>query len=121
MEKIAEAEFNKDELIRSNDLLMPKKAIFSMCLNMFLMQLSLLHAKNGLPWPKTGYFSVSKTNKRNFWNLFYRSYRNRVEELDQEKLPDLLTLKYHALSDATQMLGGTDKIRQTFIAFQKFV
>ena len=44
-----------------------------------------------------------------------------VGELDQEKLPDLLKLKYLALNDAADILGGVDKIRQTFISFQKFL
>jgi type I restriction enzyme R subunit len=42
-----------------------------------------------------------------------------VGELDQEKLPHLLKLKYQALSDATSILGGTDNILSTFIGFQK--
>jgi type I restriction enzyme, R subunit len=42
-----------------------------------------------------------------------------VGELDQEKLPHLLQLKYHALSDATALLGSTAKILSTFIEFQK--
>jgi type I restriction enzyme R subunit len=44
-----------------------------------------------------------------------------VEELDQEKLPDLLLLKYQALSDAAEVLGGTERIRKTFTAFQKYL
>ena len=44
-----------------------------------------------------------------------------VEELYQEKLPDLLTLKYHALDDATRTLGSVDVIIDTFIAFQKYL
>jgi len=42
-----------------------------------------------------------------------------VEELDQEKLPKLLTLKYQALKDASQELGGINQIKRTFIEFQK--
>ena len=42
-----------------------------------------------------------------------------VGELDQEKLPHLLQLKYHALSDATALFGSTEKILSTFIEFQK--
>ena len=42
-----------------------------------------------------------------------------VEELGEEKLPDLLTLKYQALSDAQEILGGVEHIRSTFIGFQK--
>ena len=44
-----------------------------------------------------------------------------VEELDQEKLPDLLTLKYHAISDASEILVGVESIRSTFIDFQKYL
>ena len=42
-----------------------------------------------------------------------------VEELDQEKLPHLLQLKYHAISDAAEKLGGVTKIKDLFIGFQK--
>jgi len=42
-----------------------------------------------------------------------------VGELDQEKLPHLLQLKYHELSDATALFGSTEKILSTFIEFQK--
>ncbi|MCG6535993.1 MAG: hypothetical protein L7F78_15140, partial [Syntrophales bacterium LBB04] len=42
-----------------------------------------------------------------------------VEELDQEKLPDLLMLKYQTISDAAEMLGGVENIKATFIDFQK--
>ncbi len=42
-----------------------------------------------------------------------------VEELDQEKLPDLLNLKYRSISDAESVLGSVDRIRTTFFDFQK--
>lgn len=44
-----------------------------------------------------------------------------VEELDQEKLPSLLELKYQSIADAVDKLGGVGKIQNTFIAFQKFL
>ena len=33
-----------------------------------------------------------------------------VEELDQEKLPHLITLKYNAIEDAKEILGTIDSI-----------
>jgi len=42
-----------------------------------------------------------------------------VEELDQEKLPKLLELKYQALSDATEQLGAVADIRSLFFTFQR--
>jgi len=44
-----------------------------------------------------------------------------VGELDQEKLPGLLLLKYHAITDATAELGGVSQIRELFIEFQKYL
>ena len=42
-----------------------------------------------------------------------------VGELDQEKLPHLLELKYRAVSDAAEQLGGVSRIREAFVGFQR--
>jgi len=44
-----------------------------------------------------------------------------VEELDDEKLPVILQNKYQALQDGLEQLGGVEKIRGTFIDFQKYL
>jgi type I restriction enzyme R subunit len=44
-----------------------------------------------------------------------------VGELDQEKLSDLLQLKYHTVTDAADQLGGIPAIRDTFIGFQRYL
>ena len=41
-----------------------------------------------------------------------------VGELDQSKLPQLLKLRYKAISDATAELGGVAHIRDAFVGFQ---
>lgn len=41
------------------------------------------------------------------------------EELDQEKLPILLTNKYQSLEDAKEVLGNVGEISKLFIEFQK--
>jgi type I restriction enzyme R subunit len=46
---------------------------------------------------------------------------NGVEELNEEKLPQLLNLKYKAIADAETALGDVEKIRATFFNFQKFL
>jgi len=42
-----------------------------------------------------------------------------VDELDQEKLPILLTNKYQSLEDAKAMLGEVGNISRLFIEFQE--
>jgi type I restriction enzyme R subunit len=44
-----------------------------------------------------------------------------VGELDQEKLPHLIDLKYHAIADAVAALGSVPKIRDVFIGFQQYL
>ena len=44
-----------------------------------------------------------------------------VGELDDQKLPDLLNLKYQSIADAKQELGEIKTIRSTFIDFQKYL
>ena len=41
------------------------------------------------------------------------------EELDQARLPNLIELKYHSMTDAADALGGVDEIRGLFFNFQK--
>jgi len=44
-----------------------------------------------------------------------------VGELDQEKLPSLLELKYNAISDAAAELGSVAGIRDVFVGFQRYL
>ena len=44
-----------------------------------------------------------------------------VEELSQEKLKDLLELRYQSIHDATQVLGKPNEIRQLFVDFQQYL
>nr|WP_243699992.1 type I restriction-modification enzyme R subunit C-terminal domain-containing protein [Lysobacter sp. N42] len=42
-----------------------------------------------------------------------------VDELDLEKLPPLVKLRYRAVSDAAADLGGPEQMRALFVGFQK--
>lgn len=44
-----------------------------------------------------------------------------VSELDQEKLPDLLELKYDTVGDAVEELGRVSEIREVFNGFQEYL
>jgi type I restriction enzyme R subunit len=44
-----------------------------------------------------------------------------VDELNEEKIPDLIKLKYHAVTNAEEALGSVSKIRNTFFEFQKIL
>ena len=44
-----------------------------------------------------------------------------VDELNEEKIPDIIKLKYHAVTNAEEALGSVSKIRNTFFEFQKIL
>lgn len=44
-----------------------------------------------------------------------------VGELDREKLPQLLELKYHDVRDAVTKLGSVGSISEIFIGFQEYL
>ncbi len=61
-------------------------------------------------------------NQKEFLDFVLTKYvESGVEELDLEKLSSLLRLKYQEVEDATELLGGVKKIRETFIGFQKYL
>lgn len=61
-------------------------------------------------------------NQKEFIQFVLAKYIDKgVEELDEWKLPILLNLKYNAIDDAERILGGVDKIRSSFFAFQKYL
>lgn len=47
--------------------------------------------------------------------------KSGVNELDEDKLPHLLELKYSSIMDGVEKLQGIDRIRAEFINFQKFL
>jgi len=64
-------------------------------------------------------FAKLDEKQKDFLDFVLAKYiESGVEELEQDKLPSLLELKYKSISDAAEELGGIEKIRETFIAFQ---
>jgi len=62
----------------------------------------------------------SNNNQQQFLSFVLEHYiAQGVGELDQEKLPDLLELKYHSVGDAVTELGGVAEIRGLFVGFQE--
>ncbi|MFA4955431.1 MAG: DEAD/DEAH box helicase family protein [Candidatus Methanoperedens sp.] len=65
-------------------------------------------------------FKSLDKNQSEFLEFVLSKYvETGIEELGQEKLPDLLKLKYSAINDATELLGSVIRIRATFFDFQQ--
>jgi len=60
--------------------------------------------------------------QQEFLNFVLEQYvKEGVDELDDAKLPDLLELKYKAITDAKRELGDIKSIRDSFIGFQSYL
>lgn len=67
-------------------------------------------------------FNGLDQNQKDFLDFVLSKYiETGVDELDQEKLPDLISLKYYSITDAAEKLGGIEEIKETFIAFQRYL
>ncbi len=65
-------------------------------------------------------FASLDNNQKEFLEFVLSKYIEvGIEELEEEKLPALLKIKYQAINDAIEVLGGVNEIRETFINFQE--
>ena len=72
---------------------------------------------------KAGISSSYKSNKQlDFLDFVLSHYvEEGIDELDLDKLPPLLRLKYNAIADAAAELGSPQQIREVFVGFQKYL
>ena len=67
-------------------------------------------------------FALLNEKQKEFISFVLSKYiESGVDELDQDKLPILLTNKYHSLEDAKHFLGDTADISRLFIEFQEYL
>lgn len=68
------------------------------------------------------HFDHYTDQQRAFLDFVLQQYVNTgVEELQPEKLPVILQLKYKSIPDATRALGDVARIRETFVGFQRWL
>jgi type I restriction enzyme, R subunit len=71
---------------------------------------------------RSAMFAHFGDKQREFLDFVLDQYvRQGVGELDDQKLPHLIDLKYHAVADAVSQLGEVGTIRNLFIGFQKYL
>ena len=71
---------------------------------------------------KENIMAILDDKQREFIDFILSKYvESGVNELDQDKLPLLLTNKYQSLEDALAVLGSVSEISSLFIDFQKYL
>jgi len=122
LNKLADAGYGKNELATMQKLINAEKSDLFDVLEYVAFAVKPITREVRVAEAQSNIFALLNNRQKEFLEFVLSKYiETGVEELDEEKLPDLLTLKYHAIQDASEILGGVENIRTTFFGFQKYL
>ncbi|MBL7185260.1 MAG: DEAD/DEAH box helicase family protein [Phycisphaerae bacterium] len=122
LNKLTDAGYGKGELATMQKLIDAEKSDLFDVLEYVAFAVKPITREARVAEAQSNIFALLNNKQKEFLEFVLSKYvETGVEELDEEKLPDLLTLKYHAIKDASEMLGGVENIRTTFFNFQKYL
>ncbi|MFA6039350.1 MAG: DEAD/DEAH box helicase family protein [Candidatus Peribacteraceae bacterium] len=122
LEKIAELGYGKDELETLQKLISAEDSDLFDVLSYVSFAIKPITREKRVEGASEAIYKGLDDKQQEFLEFVLSKYIDSgVEELDEEKLPKLLNLKYHAIADAENALGSVAKIRSVFIGFQKLL
>ena len=123
LEKLEEAGFSKSDLLTLQELVnMEKSDLFDVLEYVFNGNFKAMTREARVAAAQATIFAVLNNKQKEFIEFVLSKYiESGVDELDQEKLPLLLTNKYQSLGDATDVLGDVSGIKSMFVGFQKYL
>ncbi|MFN8413742.1 MAG: type I restriction-modification enzyme R subunit C-terminal domain-containing protein, partial [Anaerolineales bacterium] len=122
LEQLEQVGFGKEELTMMQSLINAEKSDLLDVLEYISFAQTPITREKRVATAQSNIFAALSAEQKQFVEFVLSKYiETGVEELDQEKLPHLLTLKYQAIEDAKEILGSIDSIRNVFIEFQKFL
>ena len=123
LEKLDEAGFGKEELNTLKKLIDAEKSdLFDVLEYVFNSDIKPISREERVAVSEATIFAMLNDKQKEFIEFVLSKYiETGVSELDQEKLPILLTNKYQSLEDAKEILGSVATISSLFIEFQKYL
>lgn len=121
LEKLDDAGFGKEELTTLQQLIDAEKSdLFDVLEFVFNSDIKPMTREERVAAAQATIFALLDNKQKEFIEFVLSKYiETGVEELDQEKLPILLTNKYQSLEDAKEVLGNVSNISKLFVEFQK--
>ena len=120
LDNLAEIGYGKDELETMQKMIDAEKSDLFDVLTYISFLTQPISRVQRVDQSKNKIFEGLDEKQKEFLDFVLSKYEEKgVEELDEEKLPVLLNLKYHAIANAEQRLGSVDNIRTMFFAFQQ--
>jgi type I restriction enzyme R subunit len=123
LDKLEEVGFPKSDLLTVQQLVnMEKSDLFDVLEYVFNGNYNSLTREQRVAASQATIFALLNDKQKEFIEFVLSKYvETGVEELEQEKLPILLTNKYQSLEDAKAVLGNVSDISTLFVEFQKFL
>ncbi len=121
LEKLDEAGYSKGDLKMLQQLIDAEKSdLFDVLEYVFNSEIKPMTREARVAAAQATIFALLNEKQKEFIEFVLSKYiETGVEELDQEKLPVLLTNKYQSFEDAGAVLGDLSKVKDLFIEFQK--
>ncbi|MDZ7792933.1 MAG: DEAD/DEAH box helicase family protein [Spirochaetia bacterium] len=122
LESLKESGYGKDELSILQKLVNAENSDIFDVLEYVSFAVKPMSREERVAQARPFIFNGLNQDQKDFLDFVLSKYiESGVDELDQEKLPDLLSLKYYSITDAAEKLGGIEEIKVTFIAFQRYL
>jgi type I restriction enzyme R subunit len=123
LEKLEDAGFPKSDLLIIQQLVdMEKSDLYDVLEYVFNGEYIAMTREARVAAAQATIFALLNDKQKEFIEFVLSKYiETGVEELDQDKLPILLTNKYHSLEDAKAILGDAANISKLFIEFQQYL
>ncbi|MBS1777189.1 MAG: DEAD/DEAH box helicase family protein [Bacteroidetes bacterium] len=121
LENLDAAGFPKDDLLTLQKLVdMEKSDLYDVLEYVFNGDYIAMTREARAKAAEATIFALLNDKQKEFITFVLSKYiETGVDELDQEKLPTLLTNKYQSLEDAKEILGDVANISRLFIEFQE--
>ncbi len=120
--KLSEAGLGKDEFNTLQKIIDAEKSDLFDVLEFIAYSAKPVTREERVASAQQNIFAMLDNNQKEFLEFVLSKYiETGVEELEQEKLPHLLELKYHSVNDGAEKLGGVARIRRLFIEFQRYL
>jgi type I site-specific restriction endonuclease len=121
LEKLDEAGYPKSDLLTLQKLVdMEKSDLYDVLEYVFNGDYIAMTREARAKAAEATIFALLNDKQKEFITFVLSKYiETGVDELDQEKLPILLTNKYQSLEDAKEILGDVANISRLFIEFQE--
>ena len=119
LDKLSEAGFGKDELTTLQKIIDAEKSDLFDVLEFIAYSIKPITRETRVASAQKNIFAMLESNQKEFLEFVLSKYiETGVEELDQEKLPGLLELKYHAVTDAAEKLAVFLKSGNCLLSFR---